>query len=381
MKRLITCLFICAVLAVPAVCAEYEYAYGDEVELYPEAEMDSLFDSLPDEVKSEIADFIAAENDAERSKALKDKLDISYWLGYIWEVLSELIVPCASGCTSILSVILLSKILTSAASISGEGEFCNIYGLCVSLVCAVSVAQVTVSAISSAVAYVERICAMMSAMLPVMEAVMLSSGSVTQAALNGTSLMIYITLTENLTLLVLVPLAGALFALSCASGVFNGVNISSLVSGVKRVLMTLLGFFLMIFSFVLGVQNSLAKGADSLSVKTVRFALGSYIPIVGGAVSEALTTVSAGFDLIRRSAGGIAVVLILFITLPPLITLFLTRAVLLICKSISETLECNEASKIMGDADSVLSVFCALAVMSALFFIFAVILFMNSGLN
>ena len=70
MKRLITCLFICAVLAVPAMCAEYEYAYGDEVELYPESEMDSLFESLPDEVKREIADFISAENDAERSKAL-----------------------------------------------------------------------------------------------------------------------------------------------------------------------------------------------------------------------------------------------------------------------------------------------------------------------
>jgi len=52
----------------------------------------------------------------------------------------------------------------------------------------------------------------------------------------------------------------------------------------------------------------------------VRFALGSSVPIVGGAVSEALTTISAGLDLIRRTAGGMALVMILSIS--PLIAAY-----------------------------------------------------------
>jgi len=380
MKRLISVIFMCAFLAVPALCAEYEYTYGDKPELYPIAEMDSLFESLPEDVRAELQDFISAEDDVGRAEALKNKLDVKYWLMYLWELLSRLIVPSALGCTAILSVILLSKLCLGIISVSDDSPLGGVYSLCSMLVCAVSVGQVAVSAVSTATAYIGRICSMMTAMLPVMEALLLSSGSVTRAAMNGTSLMIYITLTENLTQLVLVPLAGALFALSCASGMFEGVNISSLISGIRRITMTALGFFLLIFSFVLGVQNSLAKGADSLTIKTVRFALGSSVPIVGGAVSEALTTISAGLDLIRRTAGGMALVMILFIVLPPLLTLVLTRGVLLLCKTCAELLECNEAARITADADSVLSIFCALAVMSALFFIFAVTLFMSAGL-
>lgn len=381
MKRVLLLVLICVMLALPAECAEYNYTYGDSTELYPESDMDSLFSSLPDEVKGELADFLAAQDDTERSEALKGKLDIGFWLGYIGKVISSMFLPNASGCVTVLCVILLSKIASGVVALKEGGAISGIYSLTVTLVCSVAVMELAVSAVNTAVEYIDRICSMMTAMLPVMEAVMLSSGSVSQASLNGTSLMIYITLTENFLQYVMIPLAGTLFALSATSGTFSSVNTSSLVSAVRRVLMTVLGFFLLIFSFVLGIQSSLAKSADSLAMKTVRFAVGSYIPIVGGALSEALTTVSAGLTLVRRTVGGIGIVIILFIVLPPLISLFLTRLSLLICKSVAEFLECEDAARVIGDADSAISLFCAFAVMSAVFFIFAVTLFMNSGLS
>ena len=108
--------------------------------------------------------------------------------------------------------------------------------------------------------------------------------------------------------------------------------------------------------------------------------MGSYIPIVGGALSEALTTVKAGLSLVRSTVGGIGIVIILVIVLPPLISLFFTRVSFLLCKSVSDLLDCTEISRVIGEADSVISVFLTFGVMSALLFIFAVILFMNSGL-
>ena len=116
-------------------------------------------------------------------------------------------------------------------------------------------------------------------------------------------------------------------------------------------------------------------------MKTVRFALGSYIPIVGGTVSEALSTVSAGLSHVRSITGTAGVIILLLTVLPTVLSLMLSRLSLTLCRSIAETLGCDRAAGIIGDADSVLSIFLALCAMTAVFFIFAVVLFMNSGLG
>ena len=382
MKKTILCVII-VLLLIPfkVSAAEYEFAAGDDMEIYPTEEMDGLMNGLPEEVRGEIEEFISAKNDEERYSSLKDKLDVYYWLEYIAGVIRDILLPTAGSCAALLCVILVSSVLTTTLGIRQSEGLRNICNLVLSLVMAVSVAEIAYSAINTATEYIARICTMMTSMLPVMEAIMLTGGSVSQSQVNGTALMLYITVTENVTRFVIVPLASALFALTTTSGVFSGVNISSLISGVRRLLMTVFGFFLMIFSFVLGIQSSLARSADTLGMKTVRFALGSYVPVVGGAVSEALSTISGGLSLIRKTTGAVGIVIILLIVLPTLLKLFLSRMSLVICKTVSDILGCADASRILGDADSILSVFLGLAVMSAIFFIFAVTLFMNSGLS
>lgn len=379
MRRLLILALACVILALPAECTEYEFSHTDSVTLYPEEEMMGLYQALPEEAKTEIADFLAAENDGQRADSLKNKLNIGFWLDYVWQKFLSFFKSGTVGFAEMLVVLLLSKIVSSAV-LTGEGNsVASVFALASGLICAVSVTRIALKAVDIAVSFIGTICTVMTSMLPVMEAVMLSSGSVTQASINGTSLMIYITLTQNFMKLVLVPLAGALFALSCSSCTFTAVNVSSIVSAVRRILMTVLGFFLLIFSFVLGIQSSLARSADTLAMKTVRFAVGSYIPVVGGALSEALTTVSAGLSLVRRTVGGIGIVIILFTVLPPLISLFVTRLSLLACRSVAEILECTAAEHIISDAEQAVALFCAFAAMTSVFFIFAVILFMNSS--
>lgn len=381
MKKAAFCvLILLIILPCRVYCTEYEFTAGEVTSLYPEEEMDGLMNSLPEEVRHEIEGFASSESDNDRFNSIKDKLDVYYWLSFIADGIRDAILPNAGACAALLCVILISSTFTSVLGIGRSEQLKSICTLVMSLVTAVSVAGITFAAINSVIAYISRICSMMTSMLPVMEAVMLTGGTVSQSAINGTALMLYITVTENAVRYVLLPLASVLFALTTTSGVFQGVNISSLISGVKRLLMTLLGFFFMIFSFVLGIQSSLGKSADTFGMKTVRFALGSYVPVVGGAVSEALSTITGGLSLIRKTTGALGIIIILLILLPTLINLFLSRMSLVICKTVSDILGASDASRIIGDADSILTVFCGLAVMSAVFFIFAVTLFVNSGL-
>ena len=346
--------------------------------IYPSEEMDGLFDSLPEEVKVELEDFLAAENDGDRLSAVRDKLDVFYWIMYVLDAVKNALLPGFTSCAPLLCIIAVSALLRRYLS---EGTLSDVGKFTVAVITGVTVCGVTVTYVNTAAVFISRISAVMTAMLPVMNAILITSGELTSAGVGSAGLMLYVTATEKLMDAVFVPLAGVLLSLCSVTGVFRGVNISSLVTGIRKVVMTLMGFSLLIYSFVMGIQSTLAQSADSLSMKTARFAIGTYVPIVGGALSDALVTVTAGLSVIKRFAGSLGIIIILLTVLPAVISLFIGRLSLLMCKTVAEAVECDSAAVIIGDAESVLSLFLAFAVLTGMFFIFATVLFMNTGVG
>ena len=376
MMKLVVCILMTAVmlsLSVP-VSAGTDGRGG----VYPAEEMEDLFTSLPEEVKGELTEISTAENDGERLSALQDKLDVLYWISYVLTQVKKCLLPGLSSCAPVLCIIAVSAVLKKYLS---ESSCADVGSFAVSVVTGVTVCGVAVSFVTAATAFISRISSVMMAMVPVMNAVLLTSGELTSASVSSAGLMLYVTATEKLTEMLLVPLSGVLLSLCTVTGVFRGINISSLISGIRKLVMTLMGFSLLIYSFVMGIQSSLAKSADSLSMKTARFAIGTYVPIVGGALSDALTTITAGLTLVKRFAGSVGIVIILLTVLPTVISLFIGRLSLLLCKTAAEAVECDTAAAIIGDAESVLSLFLAFSVMTGIFFIFATVLFMSSGVG
>ena len=376
--KICTLVTITLLLSLPAYGEEYVFDENSVFEVYPREEMDSLYEALPDGVKDELIGYFSAQGDTERVDSLRDKLDFRYITEFLWKSVTSSLPSWLGTLGTLLAVVVISSVVKNTLSTSMSED---ITSGTVSMITAVAAGGIALKSAEVSTAYIASLCSVMNAMIPVMSAVMLTGGGVTQASVNSAALMLYITTVQNITDKFLVPVAGALFALSTFSGVFKGVNISAFIAGVQRFLMSVFGFSLMVFSFVLGIQTSLASSADSLGMKTVKFAVGSYVPFVGGAVSEALGAVAAGLSHVRRMAGAVGVVIILVVVLPALISLFMSRITLVICKSVAETLECHEASSPLTDAEKVVSLFLAFSAMTGVFFIFATVLFMNSGLH
>ncbi len=376
---ILTAILIAVIFSIDVFATEYEYSEGDKNELYPTDGMNNLYESLPEELKNELDTYFKSSDSSERNQALKDKLSVKYWFDFICKKAVTLIAPASKSCASLLAVIIISSVFVKTLQIDSGGTASLLCKSITTIVCALSVAQIAYSAIESVSTYMTVICNTMTAMIPVMEAVMIMSGSTARSTVNGVSLMLYISVSEAIMRYILVPIGSVLLALSISKINMSSLNISSFVSSVKRVLLTLLGFTLLVFSFVLGIQSSLAKSTDTLTMRTIRFALGSYVPFVGGSVAEAISTVTASLSLIRSTTGGVGIIIILLTVLPTLISLFICRLSMLACKCSADLLGDDTASAIISDADSVIAIFCGLAVMTAVFYIFAITLFMNSG--
>ena len=335
---------------------------------------------LPEGASDELSDYLASEGGSERAAEISDKLDPRYWGNFI---LNELEISFLSGAgviTTVLGLIILSSVV-SAFSEGSDEEHSRAPLNLTSLFIALEVARTSAAVVSTVSDYLTRLCSLMNVMTPVMSALYVTSGRVTEMSVNSSALMLFVTLTENVNTYVLLPFAAAVLALTTASALGTGSGIGPLSNAAGNVLVWIIATVSAVFSFVMGVQTALARGTDSLAAKAVKFAVGSGIPIVGGAMSEAVTTVGASLSLIKKTAGGAAVVMILLIVVPVLIRIAVSLISLSFCKGAAEFAGADAAVSVIAGARTVLASFAALAASSGILFLLSATLFMNSSVG
>ena len=74
------------------------------------------------------------------------------------------------------------------------------------------------------------------------------------------------------------------------------------------------------FSFLLSFQQMAASAGDSLSGRMVRFSLTSFVPVVGGLLGEAYSTVTGCAGLLRTTVGCFGLVSVVLVVVPPLLS-------------------------------------------------------------
>ena len=101
------------------------------------------------------------------------------------------------------------------------------------------------------------------------------------------------------------------------------------------------------------------------------------IPIVGGSVGETLRTVASSVGYIKSVCGIGAIIFIILLVLPILVTLLLTRTVFIISVAVADLLGCERESRALSELDSIYGTLVAVVCMVSVMFIFALTLFVR----
>jgi len=208
-----------------------------------------------------------------------------------------------------------------------------------------------------------------------MEAILLAGGSLTQRAVTTQAVVLFVTVAGNFTGYLLAPLTDLLFTLSAVSTVCDEAGLPHLTGSLRKFIMRLIQLFTMYFSFMLGTQSILAKSADSLGMKTARFALGSFVPIAGGTIAEALATVREGMSLIRSAAGIGGILVIVLLLLPDILSLSVYKFTLYLTGTAADLLKLGKFSALAGEIHGIIELLTAVVLFTALMFVLILILF------
>jgi stage III sporulation protein AE len=220
-----------------------------------------------------------------------------------------------------------------------------------------------------------------TAFLPLMGSMYALGGNVGAAAVNHSLLILSLSLVEWVGSKTIVPLFSLclVFSILGVFGTFTTGRGATLSAKLKKWYTTALSLTMLLLMATLSAQTTLAARADSWGMRTARFALSSSVPVIGGGLSDMLRTAATGVSWLRGVVGLGGVALLLWLLLPQVITLFLTRTVYSLAGDVAAWLGCEEEGKLLSEIAGLFGYMIAVALLCVMTFFISLLLLLKCG--
>ncbi len=156
----------------------------------------------------------------------------------------------------------------------------------------------------------------MLTLIPVLAAVLTAGGNPVSALNYNTLCFAAAQIVTQLADNFIRPIIQIILSLSVVSGINNALNFEKLIAFIKKSSVLLLSFMSSIFVTLLSLKGALAASADGVAVRGIRFLIGNTIPVVGGAVSDAYTSIIGTVSMVKNTVAVFAIVAVAVINLP-----------------------------------------------------------------
>ena len=173
---------------------------------------------------------------------------------------------------------------------------------------------------------------------------------------------------------IFLPLLALGLAVSLLSA-FKNDCILAVGRGIKGVFMWIIGIVGAILTAAVSLQTLVASAVDTASIRAARYAASGLIPVVGSTVSSALSTLASGLSYAKGIVGGGAVAVLVSICLSPLILLLALSLGIII----ADLTGGDSIGAVFSAFRLSLDMLIAVYALSALIFIFEILLFVKMG--
>lgn len=369
MKKLLVILMVFAALlslSCMTVCAQDAVSY----------DLSGLYDSLSDEAK---AHMIAIGADAADVDALQ-KLTFESVMQEIGSIAAENAAEPLRGLVTVTALLLLCSILSAYKS-SLSSDISATLNVAAVLGTACVLASPAVAVIQDASAVISLASQLMLAFVPIITVLMATSGQAIAATGYYAAVLAAGEGVNALCAQVVVPFMNLFLGLGLVSHLSPDIRLGGFSAVFAKTARWLLAFVMSVFTTVLAVRQAVTGALDNVSNRAVRFALSSFVPVVGGALSEAYQTVQGSVSVLKSGVGIFVVIALLVTFLPLLLRLLLWVFALWLGKSAAEVLGLSQSAGLLDTLSLVFSTLLsvALCVMAVYIICAALVLVMGGG--
>lgn len=233
---------------------------------------------------------------------------------------------------------------TLSSSLSQNNETLSIIG---NSVLSISMAVPFAKLLATAFSVLQALGVFTTCFSGVFCAVVSSSGHIYA----GASYSAFTVFSNNIFSVVLTELSQPIISAICSLGFLSCFDMFSFTARftdvIRKIYVYVLSFIGTVFSGIVTLKGVLSEGADNLTSRSIRFVVGRSLPVVGGSVSEAYSTLISSLSLIKNTVGVFGIITVTVIVLPVVISLVLWLVAFETVLSVSDVFEENRISSML----------------------------------
>lgn len=260
------------------------------------------------------------------------------------------------------------------SSFSSEGILQIAFFACYAILI-ILLSKTFIISLSLAKDVIVQIATFMDKVLPLLAALLIASGGLTQAATMDPIILGATILIPKIYLNIIIPLILITFVLQFANNISTEPKLSNLCGLIKKSTVWIQGFIITVFIGVLTIRGISSSTIDAVTLKTTKFTIDNFIPIVGKSLSDAISSV-AGYSLIIKNAiGSIGLIVIILIIIYPIIKIVLSSLIFKLSAALLEPITDKRiTSSIAAAGESLILIMSCVLCVSLMFFVLIAIM-------
>ncbi|MDR3178458.1 MAG: stage III sporulation protein AE [Oscillospiraceae bacterium] len=255
----------------------------------------------------------------------------------------------------ILSIVLICSLLDNLKTPLEKHSFRSILSAVSCLCISVAIVMPMVGFIEKASIVIKSSSGFMLSYIPIMGAILLSEGKGVSASSYQVLMMGITQVISQIASNVLVPMLNSLLAISLVSSISRRISVEGVCRFFYKIIKWVLSLSMTTFASLLTLQSIVGASVDNIGSKAAKFIISSFVPVVGGALSDAFTTVRSCVKLLKSSVGAFGIIAGEFIFLPIIIEAMLWLFSIYLCSAISDIFNLGKISNLLANSARVIS--------------------------
>ncbi len=215
----------------------------------------------------------------------------------------------------------------------------------------------------------------MMALIPILIMLIASIGGIAEAAMLDPIIIGTINISANIFSRFIIPLICMTFVLQFVDNLSEDYKINKLTKLLNQVALWTQGIVMTVIVGVVTIRGITSKAMDQVTVKTAKYAVDNFVPVVGKCLSDAISTVAGYSLLLKNSISSLGLIVIVAMLLVPVIKLLIMAFMYKMAAALIEPISDSRLVNSIGAAgDSLILILSCLICVSVMFFIMIAIM-------
>ena len=253
---------------------------------------------------------------------------------------------------TVVAISVLSSLINSFRSSTSETAD-MVYFVCYAVVVILILVSFK-SVLKDMRAVIATVSKLMQIVFPILISLLAAIGSLSSVSIYNPLVAVLTTLVDIVFDKFLYPIFILIFIFTVIANLTTTVKLDKLTNFFASAFKWIIGIVFTVFAGFLSLQGISAGKFDSISIRATKFAIKSYIPIIGSFMADGMDFIVLGSVLVKNTVGLVAVLLLFAIVIVPIINVVIYKLLLQLSAGVIELTGSTKMSAFLQKVSKVL---------------------------